>query len=299
MAIPYITNNISDIIQDKEVDAVVIASPPQSHHDYFMQFLHAGRHILLEKPSSISLKDLDEMINESGNYPDLVICDCSCRHSRLQPKFRFVKKVIDSGELGDVYYIHHNSVARQSRPGIEYNPDAKWFLNKQIAGAGPLIDWGVYDLSFHLGVLSDVPQFVSSETLFKANKLDRTDPGTSVYDVEEHFAVSMRFNNGLNYYWERAAHANNEAPNETRIYGTHGGLKLQYCTWDSPKVELFGLEKGINGKATKTLHEIDMKDHTDDGYELTVHFLNCIEKKEKPMMPLKLARKHLEIILKI
>lgn len=200
--------------------------------------------------------------------------------------------------MGEIYFIHHNSVSRQSRPGIEYHPTAKWFLNKEIAGGGVLFDWGVYDLSFHLGLLNDTPQLENINLLFIKRGLDNKDPGTNVFDVEEHFAASMKFSGGLNYYWERASNANMEAKNETRIYGTKGGIKLSYCSWDRPEIEFFDVENEGKGNARKEIIEVDMSQQNDHD-ELSKHYINALTGSERVAMPLSLAAKHLDIIYRI
>jgi predicted dehydrogenase len=289
------TTDYKELLADTEVDAIIIASPPKYHADMFKECLNNGKHVLIEKPMGMNRTEVADMVAYKNRFPNLKVCDCSCRHSRLQPKFGLVKKIIDSGELGTVYYIHHNAVSRQSRPGIEYHPTAKWFLNKEIAGGGPLFDWGVYDLSFHLGVLGDKHELVAVKHAFMKNRLDLVDAGTDIYDVEEHFSVSMQFTNQLSYYWERASHANMDAPNETRIYGTRAGLKLAFCTWDEPVIELFQTEQGGRGKAITKKLKVDSGEHSDD-FELARHFIDVLDGKAAPAMTPELAKKHLEII---
>lgn len=296
--IPKGTDNYKDVLSDSEVDAVVITSPPHLHFKMFSDAIDAGKHILLEKPAALTKKDLDRMLKLQEKYPKIKVCDCSCRHARLQPKFKTAKEIVDSGVLGDIYFIHHNAVARQSRPGIEYHPSAKWFLNKALAGGGPVFDWGVYDLSFHLGLLSDKPKLKKTDVLFMKSGLDDVDPGTDINNVEEHFAVSMRFSGGLKYYWERSTNANMEAQNETRIYGTKAGLKLSFCTWDPNKIELFDVENEGKGKARSKTIEVDTSKQDDD-FELANHFINVLDEKEKPAMPLELAARHMKIIYDI
>ena len=133
-------------------------------------------------------------------------------------------------------------------------------------------------MSFHLGILSDKPELEKVETLFLQNGLDSKDPGTDVYDVEEHFAVKMKFSGGLDYYWERAAHCNVEVPNETRIYGTKGGIKLAFCSWDAPEIQLYLLENNGTKAVSETIIP-DMEGH-DDGYALAEHYVNVLDGKE-------------------
>lgn len=292
------TLNYIDILSDKSVDAVVICTPPDVHKKIFMDSVSAGKNILVEKPLGMNLKDIDLMISAAESNPNLVISDCSARHSRLQPKFKAVKDIIDTGILGDIYFVHHNCIWRQGRAGIEYHPTAKWFLNKALSGGGPLLDWGVYDLSFHLGVLGDTPELSKINDVMLKNRLDGVEPGTDVYDVEEHFSVSMEFNNKLRYYWERANNANMETESETRIYGTRGGLKFGFHSWDSPQLTFFDVDNHSKGTARKEIKEIDMTSHGGDDFELAAHYIRVLDGNEKLILPLTLARKHLEIILK-
>jgi predicted dehydrogenase len=297
-SIPFGTVDYREILADADVDAVVITAPPALHYQLFVDAVKAGKHILLEKPAAIKREHIKSMVTLANEHPGLIISDCSSRHARLQPKFLKAKEIIDSGKLGEIYFIHHNAVARQNRPGIEYHPSAKWFLNKEIAGGGVLFDWGVYDLSFHLGLLGDQPKLEKSDLLFMKSGLDNVNPRTEIFDVEEHFAVTMEFTGGLRYYWERASNANMEARNETRIYGTKGGIKLSYCAWESPDIEFFDVENGGEGKARKEIFRVDMS-RQDDHNELSNHFVNALLGKENVLMPLSLAAKHLDIIFRL
>ncbi len=208
------------------------------------------------------------------------------------------KKEEPAKYLGIWFLDKDNSVLRQSRPGIEYHPRAKWFLDKSIAGGGPALDWGLYDLSFHLGILSDKPELVSVKSFTKA-KLDRKDPGTGIFDVEEHAVSMLEFKNGLRFYWERGTQANIAVPNETRIYGTEGGLKFAYLSWDSDEVEYYYTGRKGTGKAKCKTLKVNMKKHINDDYALNEHFLDVLLKGVKPAMPLSLEAKHLRIVFEI
>lgn len=291
------TTDYMDILNDKNVDAVIICTPPPIHKRVFIDAVEAGKNILVEKPLAMNLSDIDEMIEAEKSHPNLIISDCSARHSRLQPKYKAVKDIIDSGVLGEIYFVHHNCIWRQNRAGIEYHPTAKWFLNKAIAGGGPLFDWGVYDLSFHLGVLGDKPELLKVQNVLLKNGLDAVDPGTDIFDVEEHFSANMEFSGGMRYYWERANNANMEADSETRIYGTRGGLKFGFHSWDPAQIIFYDVDNNSTGKARKEVIEVDMSNHGGDDFELAAHYVRVLDGKEKVLMPLALARKHLEIIL--
>ena len=289
----YGSNNYKDVLKDKEVNAIIICTPPNSHFQIASDAIDAEKNILLEKPLAISMEQINKLYDKAISKLNLTVIDCSVRHSRLQPKFHYIKQMIESGKLGHVYCIHHNAVYRQNRPGIEYHPEAKWFFNKEVSGGGPLVDWGVYDLSFHLGILNDIPEKYSMHS-FTINGLDSNTYNNKYFNVEEHGIVLMKFENDFIYYWERATNAHNDAPNETRIYGTKGGLKLSYLPWEKNEVIYYYTDQ--DGKLKKDLLYIDMSQHFDDFYALDEHFVNCILGNEKPILPIKLSVKHLSMI---
>jgi predicted dehydrogenase len=261
-AVPNLTTDYRRMLADPELDAVIICTPPRTHVPIGMEVLRAGKHLLVEKPLSNCLEDARVLVAEARRHPDLKVSGCSARHSRLTPKYPVIKKMIDEDRLGRVYHIHQRAVFRQSRGGIEYNPAAKWFLDQKIAGGGVLYDWGVYDMAFHLGLVGE-PELLDVRA-FCINGLDKVDAGTSVFTVEEHGAALMEFGGGLRYYWERASNAHAEVPPQTTIYGTQGGLRFAYCSWDSPEIEFFSVADGGRGKATREVIKVDMGQHKDE-----------------------------------
>ena len=297
-AIGKATTNYKDILADTDVDAVVICTPPNLHKKMFIEAVEAGKHILVEKPLAMSLEEIDEMIEMKEQHPEVKVLDCSARHSRLQPKYKKIRDIISDGKLGEVYFVHHNCVWRQSRAGIEYHPEAKWFLNKAISGGGPLFDWGVYDLSFHLGILGDAVELENVSSVLLKRDLDDVDAGTDIYDVEDHFVANMQLTNNIRFYWERSSNANMETNNETRIYGTRGGIKVSYCSWEGVEIEYFDVDNNAKGKSRKEIIKITESDGHDDALALTDHFVKVIAGEEEPEMTLELARKHLDIIFK-
>lgn len=282
-----------DVLTDSAVHAVVIATPPFLHADQLEAALNAGKHVLLEKPMAESLESVRRIVKAVEQAPGQMVLEASCRHTRLTSKFKFIKDMIDSGKLGEVYHIHHNTLSRGTF--IEYNPNGAWAMNKKLAGGGPFADRGVYDLSFHLGLLNDVPQLKSMQS-FKRNDLRDMSRLVAFSDVEQHGAAWMEFDMGLTYYYESGAGVHSETPNETRIYGTKGGLRFQHFSWDSNEIEFFYTE---NGEPRKETFTIDMTKEPDDSLAITTHFLDCLDGKAMPLMPVQLAAKHMEILFRI
>ena len=282
-----------DVLADPTVEAVVIATPPFLHADQLEAALTAKKHILLEKPIAESRESLARIVKAAEQAPNQIVLEASCRHTRLTRKFQFIKSIIDSGKLGNIYHIHHNSLSRGTF--IEYNPKGTWAMNKKLAGGGPFADRGVYDLSFHLGLLNDVPQLKSMQR-FTRNDLRDMSKRVAFSDIEQHGAAWMEFDTGLTYYYENGGGVHNEAPNETRLYGTKGGLRFQHFSWDSNEIEFFTTEDGEPRKETFT---VDMTGAPDDSHAITTHFLDCLDGSVEPLMPVQRAAKHMEILFKI
>ncbi len=282
-----------DVLADPTVEAVVIATPPYLHAGQLEAALAANKHVLLEKPIAESRESLGRILKAVEDAPDRIVLEASARHTRLTRKFQFIKSMIESGKLGEVYHIHHNHLSRTTF--IEWNPNGAWAMNRKLAGGGPFADWGVYDLSFHLGLLNDLPQLKSVRS-FNRNDLRDMSKLIEFSDVEQHGAAWLEFDTGLTYYYERGAGVHAETPNETRIYGTQGGLRFQFPTWDSNEVEFFTTE---NGEPRRETFTIDMSGAPDDSLAITTHFLDCLDGKTAPLMTVQLAAKHMEILFRI
>lgn len=287
------TLDYREILADPDVDAVVIATPPFVHADQLEAALSAGKHVLLEKPIAESRESLARIVKATERASDRVVLEASARHTRLTPKFRFIKDFIDSGKLGEIYHIHHNTLSRGTF--IEYNPAGAWAMNRKLAGGGPFADRGVYDLSFHLGLLNDVPNLKSMRR-FTRNDLRDMSRLVAFSDIEQHGAAWMEFDTGLTYYYESGSGVHSEAPNETRLYGTKGGLRFQHFSWDPNEIEFFTTE---NGEPRKETFTVDASSGMDDTLAITTHFLDCLDGKAEPLMTVPLAAKHMEILFKI
>ena len=285
--------NYQDVLADPAVQAVIIATPPYLHAEQLAAALQAGKHVLLEKPLAESPESVEKIVETAAKHPGRLVLEASCRHTRLTRKFQFIKNFIASGKLGQVYHIHHNHLTRGTF--IEWNPKGAWAMNKALAGGGPFIDWGVYDLSFHLGLLDDRPELLSLRR-FSRNDLRDVSKLVAFSDIEQHGAAWLEFSGGLTYYYERGAGVHAETANETRLYGTKGGLRFQFPSWDSNEIEFFYEQDGQPRKETLT---VDTTGAEDDNLAIIRHFLDCLDGKAAPLMTVETAARHMRILFQI
>ncbi|HAX97663.1 MAG TPA: oxidoreductase [Candidatus Atribacteria bacterium] len=115
-----VTDDVNQVLQDKKIEAVVIATPVATHYNLAIQALEAGKHILVEKPLATSVAEVDQ-IGKIASKKNLVVM---AGHTFLyNAAVHYVKKIIDSGEIGDVRYIYSQ---RLNLGRIRSDVDALW-----------------------------------------------------------------------------------------------------------------------------------------------------------------------------
>jgi len=97
-----ITKNYSDIINDRSIDAVVIATPAQGHYKIAKEALAAGKHTFVEKPLTFILKEAEELVDLSDKVKRILMVGHTFE---FNPAVEKIKDYLKKKELGDVYYI--------------------------------------------------------------------------------------------------------------------------------------------------------------------------------------------------
>lgn len=115
-----VSDKAEHVINDPEVEAIVIATPVKSHFYLAVKALESGKHVLVEKPMATTVKEV-EHIGGVAREKDLV---AMAGHTFLyNAAVRYVKKLIDSGELGQIRYIYSQRV---NLGRIRSDVDALW-----------------------------------------------------------------------------------------------------------------------------------------------------------------------------
>jgi myo-inositol 2-dehydrogenase/D-chiro-inositol 1-dehydrogenase len=101
--VPFVTGNADEVIQHKEVDAVLICTATDAHADYVIAAARAGKAIFCEKPLDLSLEKVRFTLEEvrKAGVPLMLAFN-----QRMDPHFREVKNAIDSGKIGALRSIH-------------------------------------------------------------------------------------------------------------------------------------------------------------------------------------------------
>ena len=137
------TSCFDDLLDDDELDAVVIATPIGSHFDLASRSLCAGKHTLVEKPITASSAAADHLIELAEQHDVALMCGHTFLYS---PAVRAVKRLIDAGELGEIYFISWSRVN----------------LGLHQRDVSVIWDLGPHDFSILLYWLDETPEWVGA-----------------------------------------------------------------------------------------------------------------------------------------
>ena len=99
--------NYIDILNDKTIDAVSIATPVSTHFKIAKEALLAGKHVLVEKPITTKSKDAEELVEIAKSNKKTLMVGHTFEYSGAVHK---IKEIVDSKEIGDIYYFDSNRV---------------------------------------------------------------------------------------------------------------------------------------------------------------------------------------------
>ncbi len=224
---PFGAASFSDyktLAENSEIDAVIIATPPNSHPEIAMFFMRKGVHVLCEKPLCLSVAEAKAMI-ETAEQKRVVFT--------MATKFRYcedvvkAKAILASGVLGDIVQFENAFTAK-------VDMSKRWNSNKDIAGGGVLIDNGTHSVDIIRYFLGTITEVLAVET-----------SGTQSLSVDENVKLLAKTANGVVASVDLTWGINKELPNFISVYGTNGTLHIgwresRYKLNSSPDWNIFG-----------------------------------------------------------
>ena len=211
-----------------KLDAVSICTYNRAHAEPAIYALKKGVHVLLEKPFTVTLDEAIEVMKaekESGKVLSIGF------QPRLDANMQQIKKIVESGELGQVYYIQTGGGRRRGIP----TPFGTSFIANETGGIGALGDIGCYSLDLVLNAIGyPKPLTVSG---YKSDFFGK-DPNYSGYPagkkkeyakafgVDDFAAAFVRLEGGIILDFRIAWAMNLDTPGDTIIMGTKGSLRV-------------------------------------------------------------------------
>lgn len=263
-----------EILDDPEIDAVSVCTPNNVHAPITIDFLNAGKNVLCEKPAARTYNEALTMLNaqhKTGKILNIGVVN------RFNDGVNRIKKLIDDGELGRIYQVYVSFRSHRAIPGI-----GGAFTDKEIAGGGVLIDWGVHFLDIVMYCCGDPKPKTASAEAFSILGKDIKNYNyvdmwagppklDGVYTVEEGITGMIRTEGPvitLNGAW-----AQNIGEDEMFIdfIGDKGGIRLQYGS----DFTLYGTK---NGMLTKTTFKYKTNNHFENEINAFVESIKSGEK---------------------
>ena len=219
--IPRAYDSYAEMLAKEKLDAVSVCTPNAAHKETTLAALNAGAHVLCEKPIAMNLAEGRAMVSAARKLGKVLQIGL---HWRFTSAAQTLKRFIDAGELGDIYYGEATCMRRRGIPG--------WgvFTQKKLQGGGALIDIGVHTLDHTMWLMGNPkPVSVMGATYAAFGKRKDVvsiwglwDPAK--FDVDDMGVGFVRFENGATLILRASWAANIEKEfSETRILGTQGG----------------------------------------------------------------------------
>src|SRR6266446_5307641 len=213
-------DNAAALINDSEVDAVYIATPPSSHKEYTLMTAAAGKPVYVEKPMALNFAECKDMI-------------AACAHSgvplfvayyrRALPRFLKIKELLDSGAIGNLRFVNITFYQPMAPEDLDSGKQS-WRVDPAVGGGGRFVDLASHMLDFldyALGPIVEVQGLAANQ----AGK----------YKAEDIVTGTFRFASAVQGAgtWCFTAFDNSDI---TEIVGTDG--KISFSTFDARPIVL-------------------------------------------------------------
>ncbi len=218
----------SQLINDPDVNAIYVATPPSSHEEYTISAIKAGKPVYVEKPMSVSFASAKNMMQVANEYDGKLVV---AHYRREQPLFKKIKQLLKEKVIGEVRIV--NLTCYKKPLTQEELSDAKigWRVDTAIAGGGLFNDLAPHQIDLMIYFFGEV----RNATGLSINQ-------AGLYNADDVVAGSILFKSDVmfNGTWSFAVGENNEK-DVCEIIGTNG--KISFAVFEHQQIIL---TKGSN-----------------------------------------------------
>jgi len=255
------TADYKDITSDPEIDIVAVATPVHTHHRFASEALRAQKHVFVEKPIAASVKEAEDLIDLAKKHQRKLMVGHTFIYTSAVQK---MKQIIDSGELGEIYYINSQ---RLNLGLFQQDINVIW-------------DLAPHDISIILYLLDLKPTTISAIGTSHINS-----------KIEDVAVLTMKFSNGLLAFVQTSW----LDPDKIRKMTVVGSKKMMVFDDVQPTEKIRIYDKGVEmPKHYDTYAEFHYSYKYGDivipkingGEPLHTeldHFIDCIENNEPPL----------------
>ncbi|WP_168121013.1 Gfo/Idh/MocA family oxidoreductase [Paenibacillus sp. HB172176] len=215
-----------EVLKDSSIDIVHVCTPNDSHADIAIAALEADKHVMTEKPMAKTAADAQRMVEAAKRSGKKLTVGYN---NRFRPDSQHLKKVCESGELGEIYYAKAHAIRRRAVPtwGV--------FLDEEKQGGGPLIDIGTHALDLTLWMMDNYkPKVVLGRSYHKLSQRENSANAWGPWDpakftVEDSAFGMIVMENGASIVLESSWALNSLDIDEAKctLCGTEGGADMK------------------------------------------------------------------------
>ncbi|MBQ4333417.1 MAG: Gfo/Idh/MocA family oxidoreductase [Clostridia bacterium] len=242
-----------EMIDTVEMDAVSVCTYNCTHAECAIYALEHGLHVLLEKPFTVTLEEAIAVMKAEKASGKIVSVG-------FQPRFdanmQMIKKIVQSGELGRVYYV-------QTGGGRRHGIPVSWsetFIEGDKAGLGALGDIGCYSIDLVMNALGNPKPLTVTGTatdFFGTTPEAYAEVGkpecAEKFSVDDYASAYIRLEGGVILDFRIAWYMHMDTPGDTIILGTKGGLRVPSTDcWNGSFDKPMTLYHDVAGKPVET-----------------------------------------------
>ena len=221
----FVCTDYRELLKDKSIDVVHVLTPNRWHSEITVAALEAGKHVMCEKPMAINSAEAQKMLDAAKRTGKKLTIGYQSRH---RADSEYLKREVEKGTLGDIYYAKATAIRRRAVPtwGV--------FLDEYAQGGGPLIDIGTHALDLTLWTMDNYkPKYCVGTTYHALN--NQTEQGNdwgnwdpAKFTVEDCAFGFVVMENGATIYLEASWALNTLDTREavTQLCGTLGGADM-------------------------------------------------------------------------
>ena len=269
-------SSFEEVLSDERVDFVVIATPNELHKPLAIEAMSRGKHVISEKPVTLSSADLQEIIDASRKYGRIFTTH---QNRRWDTDYLMMKEVYQTRQLGEVFNIESRYHGSRGIPG-------DW-RGKKEHGGGMILDWGVHLIDQMLGIVNDQ----------KITKIYCRCDHLTNDEVDDGFKLDIFFERGLVGHIEVCTRNFISLPRFI-MSGMDGTALIQswksnahvvLCkTWEendvTPVVTAAGLTKTMAPRDDKTTVTYDITPPLSDVHDFYRNFVKAIDGEEEQIV---------------
>lgn len=275
-------SDVAMLEAEKDLDGVSICTYNCQHAPCAIHALDAGINVMLEKPFTVTLDEAIEVMRAEKRSGKILTIGYQ---PRMSANMQMIKKIVQSGELGKVYYIQSGGGRRRGIP----TPFGTSFIEKGTGGIGAVGDIGTYSLDMLLGAVGyPKPLTVSGYTSSFFGKDPGYYPGHPDYadkfGVDDFAAGFIRLEGDIILDFRISWAMNMDTPGDALILGTKGGLRIPSTDcWNGEFDAPLTIYKTVCGEEVE--YKVPLKPTKDLFFEKLRSFVDAIQQGGKATVP--------------